>query len=627
MRYFAYMEQGEPDLPHVALATVRPNFTLLVLRMLDDQPARGFTTMLRELKRFGTKSRQGIERALVADGIESDSTESDETYWIHDDPYEAYAFISKREASPSWLTEGQLIDIDHTLVVLFRRGYFVAIHGDSALLGSIQSWLDTDPRPPYRRISEGILNAAFLNEGESRSMWLRGVHSPRSSKANTSHLGGPRLQDALLHSVHSTFAIGAARSLMRPDPDLQYLRGVIGVNQAKSQIWLQGSLGPAEFFGTAADALNLIDRITDAGISIENPYPILTSPTDGLSEVRGAFDIVALPSSEITAMGLDDPELLAAAELLQEAFIEVRAVPNSPSFVVDVGEDRKIGGTLTGRLATDKRDVCLKFGLKGEPTYLSPVRKILDALELYADDLLSVYYESGHTAQYKRIYKQNIRSAPFPNWIFLDFVGYEISKEKPDTKVPQEIHDRIGESGDDSLFSWVAEKFVDGYLTCDDGSGEIADFIYLSNDGDITLIHVKGAKNSSQNRKVAVSAYEVVVGQAEKNVKYLDRDTLAKRLESSPVSKPATWTFGARVNDRTDLRLLLGTLDSRIRFKVLVVQPHVSKIAYDRIQREHETGTLSPNAAAMELLEGMLNIAHAGIVGSNADLFVVGSLI
>ncbi len=125
---------------------------------------------------------------------------------------------------------------------------------------------------------------------------------------------------------------------------------------------------------------------------------------------------------------------------------------------------------------------------------------------------------------------------------------------------------------------------------------------------------------------MAVSAYEVVVSQAEKNVKYLDRDTLAKRLESSPVSTPATWTFGARVNDRTDLRLLLGTLDSRIRFKVLVVQPHVSKIAYDQIQREHEKGTLSPNAAAMELLEGMLNIAHAGIVGSNADLFVVGSL-
>jgi hypothetical protein len=622
------MEQGKPDLPGVSLATVRPNFTLLVLRMLDDQPARGFSAMLRELKRHGTKSRQGVDRTLIAEGIELNSAESDETYWIHDEPYEAYAFISKREASPSWLVEGQLIDIDHTLVVLFRRGYLVAIHGDSALLGAIQSWLDKDPHPPFRRISEGVLNAAFLNDGEARSMWLRGVHAPRSTKANTSHLGGPRLQDALLHSVHSTFAIGAARSLMRVDPDLQYLRGVIGVNQAKSQIWLTGALEPAEFFGAAADALNLIDRITDAGISVENPYPILTSPTDGLNEVRGAFDIVALPSSEMVAMGLADPELIAAADLLQEAFIEVRAVPNSPSFVVDVGEDGKIGGTLTGRLASDKRDFLLKFGLKGEPTYLSPVRRILDALELYADDLVSVYYESGHTAQYKRIYKQNIRSAPFPNWSFLDFKGYDISKEKPDTKVPQEIHDWIGKSKENSLFSWVAATFVDGYLTCDDGSGEIADFIYLSNDGDVTLIHVKGAKSSSQNRRVAVSPYEVVVSQAEKNVKYLDRDTLLKRLESSPVAKPATWNFGVRVDNRNDLRLLLGTLDSRIRFKVLVVQPHISKVAYDRVQREHETEeTLSSNAAGMELLEGLLNIAHAGVVGSNADLFVVGSLI
>lgn len=622
------MEQGQPDLPRVSLADLRPNFTLLVLRMLDDHPTRGFATMLRELKRLSTRRRQGVDRTLIADGIEPASADPDEIYWIRDEPYESYAFISKRESAPSWAVETlPLVDIDHELTILFRRDLLIAIHGDSALLGAIQSWLDRDPHPPFRRISEGILNAAFLNDGEARSMWLRGVHAPRSTKANTSHLGGPRLQDALLHSVHSTFAIGAARSLMPVDPNLPYLRGVIGVNQTKSQIWLTGALEPADFFGAAADTLTLIDRITSAGISIKNPYPILTSPTDGLNGVRGAFDVVALPGSEMVAMGLNDPDFIAAADLLQDAFIEVRSVPNSSSFLIDVGEDGKIGGTLTGRLAIEKRDVLFKFGLKGEPTFLSPVRKVLDALELYADDLISVYYESGHTAQYKRIYKQNIRSAPFPNWSFLDFSGFDISREKPDTKVPQEIHDRIARGNDNSLFSWVAAQFVDGYLTCDDGSGEIADFIYLSNDGNVTLIHAKGAKSSLRNRRVAVSPYEVLVSQAEKNVKYLDRDILADRLKSSPVATPATWNFGVRVDDRSDLRLLLATLDSRIRFKVLIVQPHVSKIIYDRVQREHEArGILSSDATRMELLEGMLNIAHAGIVGSNADLFVVGSL-
>jgi hypothetical protein len=628
LHYLASMERDQSDLPRVSLTDIQPSFTLTVLRMLDDDAAKGFSRLLRELKRLSLKSRQGIDRSLVADGIEPAPVDAHETYWIFDNPYEAAAFISKRESAPPWATEDfPFKDISHNLTVLLRRGILVAVYGDSSLLGTLQSWLDKNPYPPYRRISEGILNAAFLKEGEARTMWLRGVHAPRSTKANTSHLGGPRLQDALLHAVHSSFTIGAARSLMPTDANLQYLRGVIGVNPAKSQIWLNRALKSEQFLGTVADALALVERIADEGITLDNPYPVLSSPAEGLKGVKGAFDIVTLPSSEIGAMGTDDEELLKAADLLEDAFIEVRAVPNSSSFLVDVGEDGKIGGTLTGRVALEKKSISLKFGLSGEPTYLSPVRRILDALDLYADDLVTVYYESGHTAQMGHIYKQNIRSAAFPNWIFLDFAGFDISREKPDTKKPQEIHDWIGSTTDISLFSWVAERFNDGYLTCDDGSGEIADFIYLSNEGDVTLIHVKGAKQNHPNRLVAVGPYEVVVSQAEKNVKYLTRDSLLERLRSSPVGRPATWNFGERVDDRSDFLLLLATLDSRMRFRVLVVQPHISKVLYDRVQRRPEDESpLSPEALRMELLESMLNIARAGVVGSNADLFVVGSL-
>jgi hypothetical protein len=174
------------------------------------------------------------------------------------------------------------------------------------------------------------------------------------------------------------------------------------------------------------------------------------------------------------------------------------------------------------------------------------------------------------------VYRQSMRAAQFPNWEFRDFAGFNIAKEKPDTKSPQKIHDMIGEAADDSLFGWVAKTFDDGWLTCDDGSGEVADFVYLDNGGNLTLIHVKGAKSNHPRRKIAVAPYEVVVSQAEKNVRYLTRETLHQRLLDSPAGSPATWTFGKRVDSRSELLELLEILNPRVRTKVLVVQPHVS---------------------------------------------------
>jgi ribosomal protein S16 len=81
------------------------------------------------------------------------------------------------------------------------------------------------------------------------------------------------------------------------------------------------------------------------------------------------------------------------------------------------------------------------------------------------------------------------------------------------------------------------------------------------------------------------------------------------------------------VDDRGELIEMLGVLDPRVRTKAIVVQPHISKVIYDRAQQRTDDGTTpSVEALRMELLEALLNIAHAGIVGNGSDLFVIGSV-
>jgi hypothetical protein len=39
----------------------------------------------------------------------------------------------------------------------------------------------------------------------------------------------------------------------------------------------------------------------------------------------------------------------------------------------------------------------------------------------------------------------------------------------------------------------VVDRYLDGWLICDDGAGEVADFVHLALNGDLTVIHVKAA--------------------------------------------------------------------------------------------------------------------------------------
>ena len=615
----------QPAAATVDRTWLRPFSSAIILECAAGHEVRSFETLVRFVRSLGSRSRGGktqmISAGLPADPASRPASTGDSDL---DGPDQLEAVVFRKDQPPGWATaDSPYTDRRHFLVAVLRRRRFIAVHCEGAHKEALQRWLDKEPRPPLRRASADILQGAFL-KGEAKGLWLRGTHSRRTTKADSKNISGRRLQDALSPFEDSSVALGSARSASPDDPARRALTGVVGMTPRKAQVWNKPSAGWDEFVQVVMEALTLIEETAQENGALDRPFPVLAVEGGSLADVRGAYDISVLASEDLSAGPDVDENLVEAASLLQEAVLDVHPVDGSPDFTVDVGRDGSTGGTLRGRVRAVRDGVRVDFGLAREPINPAPVRQVLDALQF--DELITVYYDSGHAIVGRNIWRRQTRIAPFPRWAFHDFNHYDISQEKPDLETDQSRHDAIGLTDDRSLFSWVAKHFANGWLTCDDGAGEIADFVHLSDEGVLSLIHVKGAKSRSPNRRVAVGPYEVVSSQAEKNLVYLDPDLLCARLKSAPVASPACWTNGLRTPDRTELAEMIQLRGSRDESRVVIVQPHVSAQIYNRL-RDNPASDDRYDVPRLHLLETMLNASRSAATGLGAEFDVFGSLV
>jgi hypothetical protein len=190
---------------------------------------------------------------------------------------------------------------------------------------------------------------------------------------------------------------------------------------------------------------------------------------------------------------------------------------------------------------------------------------------------LAIYYQSGHCVRAGGIFRYEVRDLPFEHWCPEDFPSdCNILKEKPaDTNA--EIHFQVGEPEDGSLFGWVARYYSEGWLTCDDGAGEVADFVHLARNDTLTLVHVKAATNDTEHRQVSASAYEVVASQASKNLGFLNAGTVLLRLSDPLYQDRATWHDGARQTDRKGFLEALAARRPAAALEVVIVQRSVTR--------------------------------------------------
>ncbi|MBB5835861.1 hypothetical protein [Kribbella italica] len=605
----------------------------MVIECTGDDPGATFSTAYARMRSPGRSSPGRVER--IARETAVDPTFDGELRGLADSGIEQLAaFVREVHGPPGWsYPDAGFADTSNYLTVLLRIGRLIAVHADPLVVDRLQRWLDKAPRPAARRVPPEVLETALL-QGASKGLWLRNTHRRRATKPDTKTISGLSLRDALSPFEDAGYAMGSARALLDDDPDRTALQGTVGTTPRKSSVWLKASTDFVSFAAAVGELLSLLEQELAAGVSFGHGLPHLARAVDDLTGVFGAYEVRTPPPEDLPDLPGIGEELIAAAEILEDSVIGVHGKDNSADLVVDVG----FGGSISGAFAIVPKPADdgfqLSVGYADRPNNPSDPQvacQIMDALE--HTELLTIYYRSGHTFTDGRIWRDQVPVAPFGNWAFEDFTTFALDREKPirpqdgrRSATPQEIHDLIGRPEDQSLFGWVVRHFGAGWLTCDDGSGEAADFFHISPGGTLSAIHVKGAHSASPRRRVAASAYEVVVGQAVKNLSFNDVERLRSRLHRAPVGRPACWTDSTRTPDRSDFLEALELRNATDDHRVVVVQPHLSYATYQRL-RADSVPTDSPDLFRLHLVENMLNSARASAVGIGSDLVVIGSLV
>lgn len=594
---------------NLPLASMSPYVTLIILESTATDGSAELARLGRQLESL-VKSRKGLVREILATTETRGPDPDDASQSDIDGTAEEGAILYVERGQPSWLKDGPLEDVHHSLAVWFSRERFVVIRADGSLADAIQGWLDKSPRPQYKRIPPEILQGEFF-QGEIKNLWLKGLHPRRSTMADSKYLGGPRLQDALNPLTDASFAPSAGKSDLALNPAEPDVLNKVGCSPAKSSVWVKPAADFSELRSLALAVLGLVASAVARGVA-SSALPWLAVRQDGLTGVHSAFELVASSADEVGPGS--SPELLEAARTLEVAELQVKGDPSSANFKLDVGLGGRIGGTVACSVAQVDGHVKLSFGVCGTPTDETLVKPVRDALQF--TELITVHYESGHAVTEGAAWTSTLASAAFPRWVWRDFTQWAITAEKPGSQ-PALIHSQTGNSTDRSLFSWVADHFRQGYLACDDGPGEVADFVHLNHDDTLSLIHVKAANSDHPKRDIAVQPYEAVIGQALKNVVYLDPARLISALGVTRPYSTACWLDGRRLPDRVEMLEYLGTRPRTALNRVVVLQPHVRMEA-------HRDAWLQ-QSAKVRLLDALLNAARGTVTGLGAEFEVWGA--
>ncbi|UUW90307.1 hypothetical protein [Pimelobacter simplex] len=614
-------ESGPTDgsQPAIDAASLRPYVSVVVLVRDHGEMSAALAQLKSRLTTMAVRARGGTTVTVTGSGLSEPPTTPDRRNV--DQEFSADAFAYRRVSPPAWAAvDSRWQDTTHHLCIWCWHKDWVAVSCDGALETKLQRWLDSSPRPMLRRVPAGTINATLLT-GEARGLWLRSTQGRRRTKADAKNLSGQSLSEALNPLDDSSYALGSARAEIIPDPEFAALSGIVGVTPRRSKIWFGRTTTLNDFYDSCSDLLSALATSHHRGDSTDQPFPYLAAEVHDLSVVHGAYEITwvdadDLPTAEVGA------DLVDAAEVLSRTTLTVNGCTTDASFVAEVALDGRLGGAISCTPDRTHDRLNLDFRIHGAPTDPSLVTSVRDALR--HTTLLTLHYESGHSVTQDAIYSTSIDEHEFRSWDWHDFTGFDVGREKPLAKTPQATHDGIGADGDNSLFSWVLRTYGDrGFLTCDDGANEVADFVLLADDGHLSLIHVKAAGSRSTTRKMSASRFEVVVSQATKNARYLDQERLATALATSPVPTPAAWLYGDRQADRRELLEHLAARSPSALTTVIVVQPHVTQSA-----RTTALTAAAPPAELrrLRLLETMLHSARGSIVSQGSELLVVGSI-
>ena len=420
--------------------------------------------------------------------------------------------------TPAWYMDTDIEDITNHLVLLISKGTYLAIYSSEASVREkirkdiINGENEKESSFTYLSlIPQGLLNAVFV-KGQTQTLWLSGTHKRTATKVDNKIITGIDLQYALDPLGDQTFFFTAARCKLPKGFD-----NPVGISPRKSSLWAGMSKNWDDFISRTDLLLTLLEKAKKKSI---NPLPVLATSINSHDDIKniGTCYEAAFVPPELLAETDIDQETREMAEKWSTARFEIVTDNAELGFKSELylsDQEKAIGEFTfifedTGKLPRIDWQV---EGTKEDDTDEDVYKETLNILK-NNKSWLKIWYDSGHVIVAREICLPRFRDLPFEKYKGINLKGYEIGKEKP----PYPLEDNIGKKK--SLFCYAQKNIKKGWLACDDGSMEIADFIHFDNNGPgiptLFFIHVKASKKIKPDRSIAVSDYEIVVSQAEK---------------------------------------------------------------------------------------------------------------
>jgi hypothetical protein len=525
----------------------------------------------------------------------------------------------EHRSAPSWAPGGPYTDLAHHLVVLSVKGDLVAICASETALRSKVERALIGARP----LSRSEIETGFVGD-EAKALWLDGVHARSDAKPDAKMLMGRALEFAIDPLGDQTYAFTAVRSRVPIRLSGGTASKIVGASPDEGRLWVNR---PSSWAAFLADVEVLLDVAGAARIRRATRFPTLAQAVGDLSLISDAEAVTISPPELL----LDDADPIVkqrAAKWAYDAEFQVTA-GIGPDLTAVVTLDGVLLGDLSVMPTPAGDKVALGLAWTSTPPGGVVGRAEFDTL-MAEHDWLKIYYDSGHTISGGRCFQSAYTDQSFPDWSFHDLALYDVTQEKPTVLPGSTLGLSIGASPapgrrDPSLFGFCHDHFNAGWLASDDGSMELADFVHIDDvTGLVTLIHAKAAGSSARAREVSASKYEVVVGQAIKNLRHLERKSLADALDAGRhhLIADAVWYNGVRQPNRTGLIARVGALPANYKRRVVVLQPQLTETEHG----DCTLGRATPRRTLkMKQLDTLLLAARLSVNAVGAQFEVWGA--
>lgn len=571
--------------------------------LVADSGNRSVSTLLTE-----------IQKAVFSERPSSEQKEPRSVYAVAEFTHQSVkgkGFVYRVQDTPSWWRgpapstptgarhDKPVFDQVLHLVLVLKCARSIAVYtSHPSDWGRILRAVDDGRVTKVKPMPADLINGAFTHSTWAMpAVWMKGLHHPVQTKADSKQLTGLNVRSVIDQFGDQTYHFSSGRSRVPLDDDNHES---IGLSPAKHRIWLGQSADFADFCARTEWALVQLSGAS----AVPAPIAELAHPLGSLGELGVPDELGWAPQDEhkpwstetVTAVAVLDRVSLDLDTTGSKIIKDDDTGDRSVLMVVHLAAQGAhiIDVTLEIRYPQASNTISLKVVQAGQTDELNEHEQAIETI-LVDEGWGKIRYADGHVVSGKVAYLPHYSAVPFTGWEWVDFTTprtVDVTKEKPILRGRTDRRatdlSRIGDVGDDSLFSWTYDRWGNGrpgLLLCDDGSGEIADFLHLApldNDGEslLTFIHAKGSKSEDSNRRLSVSEYEVVVAQAIKNLAYAEPEAIATKLRVLSTTA-RVWEAGVPGLDASHFADELLGRGSKIRRRVVVLQPHTLKARYE----------------------------------------------